>query len=89
MTRDIFLKIYLCNYIEKEKTLASRHLVSSISICREHGYKSFDSSTFPEDLLRTLRLRGEVEVFDRSVSEKIFGIVLAKNQYLKLKIEEQ
>ncbi len=89
MSKEVIIRIYLCDYIEKEKTLASRHLVSSMSICKDHGTRTINIDELPQDLSRILRLRGEVEVFDKGVSISLFNIVLVDNQYLKLKIEEQ
>ena len=88
MSKEIIIRIYLCDYVEKEKTLASRHLVSSMGICRDHGTRSINMDELPQDLSRILMLRGEVEVFDKDTSMSLFNIVLVDNQYLKLKIEE-
>jgi len=89
LIKEITVRIYLCDYIEKEKTLASRHLVSSIGICRDKETRVFNESELPKDLLRVLKLRGEVEVFDKELCLNLFNIALVGNQYLKLKIEEQ
>ncbi|MCD6301732.1 MAG: hypothetical protein J7L82_06665 [Staphylothermus sp.] len=89
MEREVIIKIYLCDFVEKGKTLASRHLVSSIGICREHDTRSININDLPQDISKTLQLRGEVEVFDKNTSMNLFNIELSGNQYLKLKIVEE
>ena len=88
MESEVTIKIYICDYVEKDKTLASRHLVSSIGICREHDTRTINISVLPQELSRVLKLRGEVEVFDKDTSMDLFNIELSGNQYLKLKIVE-
>ncbi|ABN70162.1 hypothetical protein Smar_1064 [Staphylothermus marinus F1] len=80
------LKIYICKYVEKEKTLASRHMIASIGICKLLGEKELDLENLPEENRKALRLRGETNLFDPILIKKLFDLNISPEYYIKLKI---
>lgn len=80
------LKIYICKYVEKEKTLASRHMTASIGICELFGEKDIDLNKLPEDVVNMLRLKGEANLFDYLLIKELLDLDISPEQYIKLKI---
>lgn len=87
MNRIIYL--YICRYTEKEPSLASRHIISSISTCSFICEKDIGENGLPEEIERSLRLKGEANIFDPRIASKFFGAKIDDTMYLKIKIVEK
>lgn len=81
------LKIALCREREQETPIPiPRHVSTPLAICEE--ITGLDTSRLPEEIIMAVARDGYVIIDESSLIEKILGVELRENAYLKIYVED-
>lgn len=85
------LRIVVCREIEKTVTPVPvpRHIVVSMSLCREIGNKALDVANIPSEVIDRIKKDGYIVIDDQDYALRVLGIKLSENEYIKISTEEQ